>query len=433
MKNILLKPMMTLALMVAMILTGAANMQAQSVNMSRYITLTVESGKEIRLNLLAASTDTPIRIVSGSNTQDITVGIDWYNGNTPSTFTVMAGSSAMTIYGDLAGFDCSSNETYLTAFDISNNTALTELYCYDNQLASIDVSLNTALTNLDCGDNKLTSIDVSNNTALTYLYCAGNQLASLDISKNTALTELYCSGNPFASIDVSKNKSLTHLYCGGNKLTSLDISNNKALIVLNCYVNQITSLDISKNTALVALNCYVNRLTTLDISNNKALEQLNCYGNNFSTTALDAIYCNLPNRNGKTMGRISPIYNSSSSDHTLVQATTAGNAVAKNWKVHYFENNAEITTTGNYVCNNTAIADVQAAVAVSLYPNPVKDLLYAEADGKVRSIRLYNIYGTEAASTAGTKQIDLSSLTAGVYAVCVETDKGISVQRVVKR
>ena len=39
------------------------------------------------------------------------------------------------------------------------------------QLTSFDVSKNTALTDLDCEYNQLTSLDVSKNTALTYLYC----------------------------------------------------------------------------------------------------------------------------------------------------------------------------------------------------------------------------------------------------------------------
>ena len=42
-----------------------------------------------------------------------------------------------------------------------------------------------------------TNLDVSNNTALTDLECNNNQLTSLDVSQNTALTYLYCDGNKF--------------------------------------------------------------------------------------------------------------------------------------------------------------------------------------------------------------------------------------------
>ena len=70
-------------------------------------------------------------------------------------------------------------------------SALTDLYCYSNQLTSLDVSQNTALTNLSCGINQLTNLDVSKNTALTVLNCGNNQLTSLDVSQNTALTRVY--------------------------------------------------------------------------------------------------------------------------------------------------------------------------------------------------------------------------------------------------
>ena len=78
--------------------------------------------------------------------------------------------------------------------DVSKNTVLTTLYCWDNQLTKLDVSKNTALTDLACYNNQLTSLDVSKNTALTYLDCDNNQLTSLDIS-NTNTDNLTCRDN----------------------------------------------------------------------------------------------------------------------------------------------------------------------------------------------------------------------------------------------
>ncbi|MEJ6598595.1 MAG: hypothetical protein QNL36_00620, partial [Crocinitomicaceae bacterium] len=103
-------------------------------------------------------------------------------------------------------------------------TALTDLYCYANQLTSLDVSSNTALTYLDCFANQLTSLDVSSNTALTDLYCFVNQLTSLNVSGATALTNLVCYDNQLTSLDVSSNTAFTDLYCYANQLTSLDVS-----------------------------------------------------------------------------------------------------------------------------------------------------------------------------------------------------------------
>ena len=55
------------------LLTSASTLQAQTANMSRYITLTVKSGKIISFDFKAAANGTPIHVVNGSDIRDITV------------------------------------------------------------------------------------------------------------------------------------------------------------------------------------------------------------------------------------------------------------------------------------------------------------------------------------------------------------------------
>ena len=265
------------------LLTSASTLQAQTVNMSRYITLTVTDGAAIKLDLKAAATNTPVRIVSGSNTQDITVGTSWY-GTAPYT----AGSTTMTVYGDIIMFDC-----------------------YNNR-------------------DKLTAIDISHNTQLTVLNCHNNSLNSLDISQNTQLEALYCSGNKF------------------------------------------------------------------------------------TTATLDDIYCALPDRTGNTNGKIKPVKNSSDPNHATVLATNAQNAIDKNWMVLYDDGGADIPTTGSYDCS-TAVAEASAEQALTLYPNPVADVLYLSATA--RTVRIYNIYGIEVAHATDTDRVEVSHLPAGIYTV----------------
>ena len=289
------------------LLASVSTLQAQ-VNTSRYITLTVAKDSAIKLNFKAAAAATPVRIVSGSNTQDITVGTGW----TANAYYT-AGSTTMTVYGDIIGFDCSDNGANITAIDVSHNTQLKELSCYSNSLSNLDVS---------------------NNTQLTYLDCSSNPLSSLDVSKNTQLTKLICSNN---------------------QLTSLDVSKNTQLEILDCYTNRLTSLDVSHNTQLETLYCSYNTLSSLDVSQNTKLTGLYCYDNNFTTAALDDIFCALPDRTGNTNGKIKPIFNSSSPNHATVLATNAANATAKNWKVQYSDGNVNINTTGSYVCGTPHI------------------------------------------------------------------------------
>ncbi len=608
------------------LLASASTMQAQTVNMSRYITLTVEKDSAIKLDFRAASAGTTVRIVSGSNTRDITIGTNWY-GRTSYT----AGSTTMTVYGDITDFNCRDNGANLTALDPSHNTQLTELSCYSNSLSSLDVSHNTQLEILSCNNNILTALDLSKNTQLTMLYCGNNKLSSLDVSHNTQLEILSCNNNILTALDLSKNTQLTMLYCGDNKLSSLDVSNNTQLEILSCknniltaldlsqntkltklycydnnfttaaldhiycalpdrtgveagkivpivnasssnaatvaattksnatsknwkvqyyadtdipattgtYVcgsspqpnmnsyitltvakdsairldfkaaaagtpvrivsgsntqditvgtgwtgyrnytagsttmtvygdiisfdcsdnitkvtaidvshntqlkelwcqnntlnrldvsgctqltnlscqnNNLTTLDVSKNTQLTKLSCRKNNLTTLDVSKNTKLTTLYCHGNNLSTQALDDIFCALPDRTGNTNGKIQPVYNSSSSNHATVLATNAANATAKNWKVQYYKDDTDIpATTGKHKCSATDIAEAAAEPALTLYPNPVADVLYLSATA--RTIRIYNVYGTEVAHAYDTDRVDVASLPTGVYTV----------------
>ena len=532
--------------------TGSYVCSAPEPNMDSYITLTVTDGAAIKLDFKAAAKGTPVRIVSGSNTQDITVGTGWYNNNIPSTYTVTAGASTMTVYGDLTGFGCEMNRANLTVLDPSHNTQLKELFCNENTLNSLDVSKNTQLTKLICSNNRLTSLDVSKNTQLTVLNCNNNSLNSLDISHNTQLKELSCYDNQLstAALDsiycalpdrtgveagkivpivnasssnaatvaattksnaTSKNWKVQYAagddilattgtyVCGsssqpnmdsyitltvtdgaaikldfraaaagtpvrivsgsntqditvgttwydghspssftvtagsttitiygdirwfscsenGANLTAIDVSKNTQLRLLGCSSNQLSSLDLSKNTELFLLSCNDNKLTSLGISKNTntKLTTLYCYGNKFTTATLDDIFCALPDRTGNTNGKIQPIFNSSSPNHATVLATNAANATAKNWKVQYYKNNSDITTTGSYDCSSYAAATA-AEPALTLYPNPVADVLYLSATA--RSIRIYDMYGTEVAHATDTDRIDVASLPAGVYTV----------------
>ena len=508
------KILLSFALAVGL-LTSASTLQAQTVNMSRYITLTVAKDSAIKLNFKAAAAATPVRIVSGSNTQDITVGTSWTGF---SSYT--AGSTTMTIYGDITRFDCSGNGANLTALDPSHNTQLTYLDCSSNPLSSLDVSKNTQLTRLICSNNRLTSLDVSKNTQLEILDCYTNRLTSLDVSHNTQLETLYCSYNTLSSLDVSQNTKLTGLYCydnnfttaalddiyctlpdrtgntngkiqpifnssspnhatvlatnaanataknwkvkyynddtdipattgtyvcgsssqpnmdsyitltvangqaikldfkaasagtpvrivsgsntqditvgtdwkgtapytagsttmtvygdiinfdcagNGANITALDPSHNTQLTYLDCSSNPLSSLDVSKNTQLKFLYCYNNKLSSLDLSKNTKLHTLICYGNNLSTQALDDIFCALPDRTGDTNGKIQPIFNSSSPNHATVLATNAANATAKNWKVQYYKNDADIpATTGSYVCGSSSQPNMDSYITLTV-------------------------------------------------------------------
>ena len=384
------------------------------VNMERYITFTVKKGAKIEIDFAADEENTPVKIVSGTTDQTITVGVDWVG-----SMDYVAGDATMTVYGNVRRVDCNENKGNITALDASHNVPLAYINCDNNSISSLNVSKNTQLSALYCSDNSLATLDVSNNGQLEYLNCYNNKLTQLDLKNNTKLTFLNCGRNTLASLDLSKNTQLSILYCNDNKLASLSIDHNILLKSFGCNNNLLSSLDVSKNTQLDILYCYTNRLTKLDVSKNTQLKRLYCHTNNFTTAALDDIYCSLPDRKGQTEGQIQPLFNASSADKSKVLATNGSNATAKGWKIQYFDNDSEITGfTGTHQCGGgTGIDEAKDLPSLAVYPNPVKDVLNIATDKPVHSIRIYNVYGTEVAQATDTNSIDVSHLPAGVYMV----------------
>ena len=384
------------------------------VNMERYITFTVKKGAKIEIDFAADEENTPVKIVSGTTDQTITVGVDWVG-----SMDYVAGDGTMTVYGNVRRVDCNENKGNITALDASHNVPLAYINCDNNSISSLNVSKNTQLSALYCSDNSLATLDVSNNGQLEYLNCYNNKLTQLDLKNNTKLTFLNCGKNTLSSLDLSKNTQLSILYCNDNKLASLGIDHNILLKSFGCNNNLLSSLDVSKNTQLDILYCYTNRLTKLDVSKNTKLKRLYCHTNNFTTAALDDIYCSLPDRKGQTEGQIQPLTNASSADKSKVLATNGSNAIAKGWKIQYFEKNTDITGfTGTHQCGGgTGIDEAKYLPSLAVYPNPVKDVLNIATDKPVHSIRIYNVYGTEVAQAIDTNSIDVSHLPAGVYMV----------------
>ena len=73
---------------------------------------------------------------------------------------------------------------------------------------------------------------------------------------------------------------------------------------------------------------------------------------------------------------------------------------------------------------------------ISIYPNPVSDVLYLNADNGVEAqdVKVYNMQGRELLNFAqNLNTVNLQSLSAGLYMVTVKTNVGQLNYRVVKK
>jgi len=151
--------------------------------------------------------------------------------------------------------------------------------------------------------------------------------------------------------------AIEEFICSNNheNLTALDVRQNVNLTRLYCWRNQLSSLDVSHNVNLMKLECEHNQLSSLDVSQNTQLEKISIYGNNFSTSTLNNLYCQLPDRSGEEEGVIYPVYEKGDTlDELLAKSSSQTITNAKNWAIKYeYLKYYIFGITGNYTCGSS--------------------------------------------------------------------------------
>lgn len=137
-----------------------------------------------------------------------------------------------------------NNTSEITSVDLHKNIALEALLCENSGITAIDVSNNTALTNLNVNGTKISSLDLHKNTALRYVSFAHTDITSLDLSKNSALTNIAGSYSKISSLDLRKNTALTTLDFQNCALAWLNVGNRPQMHV-DTSNNQPINLDVA--------------------------------------------------------------------------------------------------------------------------------------------------------------------------------------------
>ncbi len=140
--------------------TGAIDIPATTgnhncANLDRYISLDVIRGERINLSFDVVAVGTPIRVISGAFDTVFTAN------NIGMAINIVPRSDNITIYGDIVSFTCSDNQQKLYGLDITHNTELTSLFCFNNEIASLDVSKATKLKYLYCYKNAFTTEELN--------------------------------------------------------------------------------------------------------------------------------------------------------------------------------------------------------------------------------------------------------------------------------
>lgn len=304
---------------------------------------------------------------------------------------------------------------------IEDFTSLINLNCYNNQISTLDFSSNTALEILNCNKNLLTSLNVTNNSALTTLSCGENYvtLTSIDVSQNLNLKILDIqSNNWMTGLNVMNNTALEYLVANGAPITNLDLTQNTALLGLECQYCNLSTLDVSQNMALAGINVGYNYLVDLDLSNNSNLSYIVTIYNN-----------SLVNLNVKN-GNNSIISSSFNATHCKSLNCITVDDVAystTNWSAGI---DAGVIFSTNCALG---IEDFDKDT-VSVFPNPSKDWIHIalKRDAKYKILNLYGQDLKNGNLLIGNNDLDIQSLSNGLYFLNFETSEGKTTKKIIK-
>lgn len=91
-------------------------------------------------------------------------------------------------------------------------------------------------------------------------------------------------------------------------------------------------------------------------------------------------------------------------------------------------------TSACFAINNVAIGENDLANGITVYPNPTTGKLSITSSEKIETIEVYDVLGREVLTVHHpASEIDLSTLQNGVYVIRLQTKKGITVSKVIKR
>jgi hypothetical protein len=92
--------------------------------------------------------------------------------------------------------------------------------------------------------------------------------------------------------------------------------------------------------------------------------------------------------------------------------------------------NGDIAVYGNVPLSTEDFNDL----SVSIYPNPVKELLFIESKENISSITIFDIHGKKVKTVNAQSEINLSGLQSGVYFVSITSENGgIWTEKIVKK
>jgi len=228
--------------------------------------------------------------------------------------------------------------------------------------------------------------------------------------------------------------NLEHFRAYYNNLNTVNLSTLTKLKTLFFTSSNLSTIDLSANTELEKLTIGngsldfgpFNRLKSLDLSNNSKLKYIDAYNMtaleyiNLNNNIADSVYILLGNENNYPYNVCIDVDNP--------VAATNGTAPYDSWTVignHYFDNNCALSIK-KFVNDNFKI-----------YPNPATNYVsieQKETNGvTLQTVQILDSSGKWIKSIKDNfNQIDVSTLSKGMYLFVIQTDRGNKTEKIIK-
>lgn len=276
-----------------------------------------------------------------------------------------------------------ATELALTSADFSENTYITHIDLYMNELETLNLSKNSKLNTLNIAYNNIKNLSLANNTELETLILYNNAIKEIDLSTNTKLINidaknlslttisinsdvletLDLQNNQITNIDLTKTKKLRELRLSGNKLSVINTKVLDNLEILTASNNRLTEIDLKNNLKLRKVYLNENNLSDLTFSKDmNNLVYIDCGDNSMSACALDSMYMSLPVWNGSNDDQlITTLFNKGTYTDKLNQSATSKTYMAtqKGWK--------PAENGDGSGCNTTLIEDITVGTGFNYY------------------------------------------------------------------
>ena len=237
--------------------------------------------------------------------------------------------------------------------------------------------------------------------------------------------------------------SLEKLTVNYTEITELDVSQNLQLKELDCGNNWLTSIDVSQNVLLEVL--YIgnysddmgpfNEITEIDLSNNSLIHTVDA-------TGLPINIINLKNENNNsnmtiTIGLDPWGWGEPGEPPYPKACIIVDNGILANNNQYPY---SEWTVYHPYMTYNYT-DDVEACALnvtsfeenkISIYPNPVSDILYFDTtDTVIEKVILFDLSGRKILEQNQVNTISVSDLQKGSYVLKIFTDKGVQTEKII--